>query len=157
MGIEIRDWDRADLPQIQRSWLAFCRNAARSDMRLIPQPEQAMTEWLTSRFKHPAAFGFVAEMDDAMAGFLIGRVDEWESVPPVIEPRKLGIIDALYVDEGFRRQGIGTHLIEHAIGLLRERDVVAVETIYAAWNDASTETWRHAGFAPWMVHAYRLL
>lgn len=153
----MRDWNRADLPQIQRSWLDFCKSAARADMRLKPRPEHAMMEWLTARFKNPAVIGLVAEKEHVIAGFLIGRVDDWESVPPVIEARKLGIIDAVFVVDGFRRQGIGSGLIEHAMRILRERDAVAVETIYDAWNDASTETWHRAGFAPWMVHAYRLL
>ena len=113
--------------------------------------------WLHARFNESSAFGLVAEIDGAFAGFLIGRVDEWESVPPVIEPRKLGFIDAVYVEERFRRQRIGSCLIEHALQWLRQRNVAAVETIYDARNGASAETWRRAGFASWMVHAYRLL
>ncbi len=98
----IRPWRRADLKEIQRAWIEFCRRAARSDMRLKPQPEREMMTWLHARFNETSAFGLVAEIDGAFAGFLIGRVDEWESVPPVIEPRKLGIIDAVYVEERFR-------------------------------------------------------
>ena len=157
MEAEIRPWCRADLKEVQRAWIEFCRHLARSDMKLRPQPEHAMMAWLLARFNDSSAFGIIAEKEGAVAGFLIGRVDEWESVPPVIEPRKLGIIDAVYVEEAFRRQGIGSRLIEHALQTLRDRNVVAVETIYDAWNDASAETWRRAGFAPWMVHAYRLL
>jgi GNAT superfamily N-acetyltransferase len=154
---QIRAWVRADLPEIQRAWLDFCRKAARSDMRMKTEPESAMMGWLVMRFTEPATFGLVAEKDEVIIGFLIGRVDEWESVPPVIEPRMLGIIEAVHVDEEFRRQGIGSRLIEQAVTMLRDRKAVAVETIYDAWNDASTETWHHAGFAPWMVHAFRLL
>jgi len=157
MEINIREWNRGDLLQIRRAWLEFCRNAARSDMRLKREPELAMMDWLTSRFQQPATFGLIAETNNRIGGFLIGRVDEWESVPPVIEPRKIGIIDAVYVDAEFRRQGIGSQLIERAMAMLRERRAVAVETIYDAWSDASAKTWHHAGFAPWMVHAYRLL
>jgi len=103
------------------------------------------------------AVGFVAEVDAAFAGFLIGRVDDWESIPPVIEARRIGIIDALYVLEPFRRQRVGTRLIEHAMERMRDANAIAIETIYDAWNDASAQAWRRAGFAPWMVHAYRML
>jgi GNAT superfamily N-acetyltransferase len=96
-------------------------------------------------------------MDGTCVGFLIGRIDEWESTPPVLEPRKMGIIDAVYVEEQFRRQGIGARLVDHAMQVMREQNAVAVETIYEAWNDASGALWREAGFAPWMVHAYRTL
>lgn len=157
MEISIRDWNREDLAQIQRAWLDYCRQVARSDMRLKTNSETAMMQWLTNRFRQPSSLGFVAERDGSVAGFLIGRIDDWESVPPVLESRRIGIIDAVYVNEQFRRQGIGNQLIERAIQRMRDANAIAVETIYDAWNDASTQTWHRAGFAPWMVHAYRML
>src|SRR5688572_32888991 len=83
MEIIMRQWNRADLPQIQRAWLDFCRTASRPDMQLKPHPEREMTEWLMSRYRHPSSFGLIADRDAVMTGFLIGRVDEWESVPPI--------------------------------------------------------------------------
>ena len=74
-----------------------------------------------------------------------------------VESRRIGIIDAVYVEDGFRRHGIGRQLIDHAIEEMRKADAIAVETIYDAWNEASTKAWHRAGFAPWMVHAYRML
>src|SRR5215475_7934099 len=107
MEISIRKWKASDAEKILGPWLDFCKNAARSDMRLRPDAEGAMRRWLLSRVKEPASIGLIAEKDGLLfAGFLIGRVDEWESTPPVLEPRRLGIIDAVYVDEKFRRSGI---------------------------------------------------
>jgi len=157
MEINVRDWNREDLPQIQQSWLEYFNNVARSDMHLRPDAETAIKQWLNTRFRRVNGLGFVAETDGVIAGFLIGRIDDWESVPPVIEPRRIGIIDAVYVSENFRRQGIGSRLIDTAIERMRAAKAVAVETIYDAWNDASAQAWHRAGFAPWMVHAYRML
>jgi GNAT superfamily N-acetyltransferase len=157
MEINIRVWRASDSEKILASWLEFCRNAARSDMRLKPDSVRVLREWLHSRLREPSTIGFVAEKDGTYAGFLIGRIDEWESSPPVLEPRKMGIIDAVYVDEQFRRTGIGARLVHHAIQVMHERNAVAVETTYEAWSDASAALWRKAGFAPWMVHAYRTL
>ena len=160
MEINIREWGRTDLIKIQSKWLDYCRTAARSDMKLKPGAEDAMTRWLTSRFKQESSIGYIAAVTDdpkTVAGFLIGRVDDWESAPPVIEARRIGIIDAVYVGDEFRRHGIASRLIHHAIEKMRQADVVAVETIYEAWNEASIQTWHRAGFAPWMVHAYRML
>jgi GNAT superfamily N-acetyltransferase len=153
----IRNWNREDLIKIQESWLQYCKDVARSDMQLRPNAEVTMKQWLTSRFRQPSIMGFVAESNGEFAGFLIGRIDDWESVPPVIEPRRIGIIDAVYVEDNFRRKGIGRQLIDHAVEAMREADAIAVETIYDAWNEASTKAWHRAGFAPWMVHAYRML
>ena len=157
MEISIRQWNREDLPQIQRSWLDYCRNVARSDMQLKADAEAAMMKWLIARFRQPQSIGFVAHKDAAVVGFLIARIDDWESVPPVIEPRRIGIIDAVYVSEDQRRKGIGKLLIDRSIQTMREANAIAVETIYEAWNDASSQAWHRAGFAPWMVHAYRML
>jgi GNAT superfamily N-acetyltransferase len=157
MEINIREWDRSDLTKIQYHWLDYCRTAARSDMKLKKGAEDAMTRWLTSRFRQSSSVGYVANSGETIAGFLIGRVDDWESVPPVIESRRIGIIDAVYVSEEFRRHGIASQLIQRAIDKMQEANVIAVETIYEAWNEASAQTWHRAGFAPWMVHAYRML
>src|SRR5215470_10147241 len=157
MEINIREWNRKDLIELQTKWLDYCRRATRSDMQLKRGAEDAMMRWLTSRFKESSSIGYVAENGETVAGFLIGRVDDWESVPPVIESRRIGIIDAVYVGEDFRRHGIATQLIQRAIDKMQEADVVAVETIYEAWNEASAQMWHRAGFAPWLVHAYRML
>jgi GNAT superfamily N-acetyltransferase len=157
MEISIREWRREDLTVIRLAWLDYCRNQARSDMRLRRNAEAAMMEWLTARFKQSPRMGFIAEKDGTAAGFLIARVDDWESSPPIIEARRIGIIDAVYVSESFRQQGIGSQLIERALQAMRKADAIAVETIYEAWNDGSTQFWQRAGFAPWMVHAYRML
>jgi ribosomal protein S18 acetylase RimI-like enzyme len=157
MEITIREWTQADLLQIRIAWLDYCRKVARPDMRLRADADSAMRQWLAVRFKQPYSRGFVAERDAAVVGFLIARIDDWDSSPPLIEPRRIGIIDAVYVSEQFRQQGVGTRLIDRAIQAMRDADAVAVETIYDACNEASTETWQRAGFAPWMVQAYKML
>jgi ribosomal protein S18 acetylase RimI-like enzyme len=157
MEINIRDWNLDDLSHIQRAWLEYCRNVARSDMQLRPDANSAMKQWLIARFRQSHSLGLVAGSNDEIVGFLIGRIDNWESVPPVIEPRRIGIIDAVYVTEHFRRRGIGSRLIDRAIEKMRAENAVVVETIYDAWSDSSEEVWHRAGFAPWMVHAYRML
>jgi GNAT superfamily N-acetyltransferase len=157
MEINVRDWSRDDLPLIQRAWLEYFRHVARSDMHLRSDAEAAMKRWLGARYRQVNSLGLVAELSESLAGFLIGRIDDWESVPPVIDTRRIGIIDAVYVAERYRRQGIGRQLIDKAIAAMRVANAVAVETTYDAWNDASAQSWHRAGFAPWMVHAYRML
>jgi GNAT superfamily N-acetyltransferase len=153
----IRNWNRDDLAQIQETWLHYCKSVARSDMLIRNNADTALRQWLIARFRQETTIGFVAESDGRFAGFLIARIDDWESVPPVIEPRRIGIIDAVYVEDHFRRQGIGGKLIDRAIEAMRNANAIAVETIYDAWNETSTRAWHRAGFAPWMVHAYRML
>src|SRR5262245_41704300 len=157
MEINIREWSRDDLPQIQQAWLDYFKSVARSDMHLRRDADSAMNQWLSTRFRRSNSLGLVADTGGTIAGFLIGRIDDWDSVPPVIERRRIGIIDAIYVAEKVRRHGIGGQLIDRAIEQMRSANAVAAETVYDAWNDASSQAWHRAGFAPWMVHAYRML
>jgi GNAT superfamily N-acetyltransferase len=92
-----------------------------------------------------------------VVAFLIGRVSDYKSVPPVIHSRRIGIIDAVYVVEQFRRQGIGTLLVDHALLAMKVLNAVAAETIYEAFDQNAADLWQRAGFEPWMVHAYRML
>lgn len=126
-------------------------------MELTSDADRRLMEWLSSRFQDPSAFGIIAEHETERAGFLLGRVDLWESEPPILKPRKMGMIDAVYVADRFRRRGIATLLIEHATEIIRDRNAVAVETVYEASGAAPHEIWRRAGFAPWMVQAHRML
>jgi GNAT superfamily N-acetyltransferase len=156
-NITIRNWTLNDVGQVQVLWLDYYRRAARADMKLRRDAGSAMTEWLSDRFRNARSFGFIAESEEVFCGFLLGRIDDWESVPPVIESRRIGIIDAVYVADPFRRQGVGTQLIDRGLEKIRASKAVAVETAYEAWNDAPARVWHRAGFAPWVVHAYRML
>ena len=157
MQINIRNWEISDLLTIQKAWLDFCRTPARPDMRLKPDSEAAMRKWLLLRFTEPASLGFIAEKEGSWAGFLIGRVDRCESIPPIVEPRRIGIIDAVYVAEEFRLLRVGTGLVDRALEVMRERGATTVETIHDASSPASSALWGRAGFAPWMVHSCRML
>src|SRR5262249_34011538 len=100
----------------------------------------------------PQSFGLVADENSTVLGFVIARIDDWESVPPIIESRRIGIIDAVYVGDAFRRQGIGSQLIEQTIEKILSKNALAVETIYDAWNDRAAAAWHRAGCAPGRVH-----
>src|SRR5947199_9979344 len=126
MKISIREWDRNDLQDILSGWLDYCRTAVRSDMRLKPDCESAMAQWLTRRYEDPSSIGYAADQDNRFVGFLIGRVDEWESVPPILESRRIGIIDAVYVLEPLRRQGIAAQLIPRGAPIMRDDNAAAV-------------------------------
>jgi len=157
MEIRIRKWTRRDLAEIHRAWLDHYKTATRSDMRLRSDAEPAMKNWLDERFRDSDSFGFVAEAEDRVVAFLMGRVSDYESVPPVIHSRRIGIIDAVYVFEQFRRQGIGALLVDHALLAMKVLNAVAAETIYEAFDQNAADLWQRAGFEPWMVHAYRML
>jgi GNAT superfamily N-acetyltransferase len=116
-----------------------------------------MKRWLESKLLEDDTFGLVADVDHVIAGFLVARINDWESSPPIIAPRRVGIVDAVYVSYEFRHQGIGSQLIDRALERMRESNALAVETIYDLSDESADRMWRREGFSPWMVHAYRML
>src|SRR5688572_22986522 len=157
MEINIREWRKSDLVKIREAWLDWCRNTSSPNMRLRRDSQRVMSEWLASKFEDSNCFGFVAEGDGNWAGFVIARVDEWESTPPILEPRKVGIIEAVYVQQEFRRCGIGAALVEHTLQAMRHRKAEIAETVHELSSDASSAFWQRTRFEPWMVHAHRTL
>src|SRR5262245_42910400 len=141
MEINIREWKRGDLPALNRAWLDFCRGSLRADMRLVGDPEGAMAEWLNLLFRQPDTLGLIADVPEGPAGFVIGHIAVCETTPPVIQPRKIGIIDALYVHEPFRGNKVGRRLVERMVQIMRERHAIAVETTYDAWREEAAQTW----------------
>ena len=157
MEINVREWKRGDLPELNRAWLDFCRGSLRPDMQLVRDPEAAMMDWLSLRFEEPDTLGLIAEAGAEFAGFVIGRIAVCETIPPVTQPRKMGIIDALYVHKPFRGNKVGTRLIERVLQIMGQRHATVVETTYDAWREEAAQTWTQTGFKPSMVHAYRML
>lgn len=157
MEIAVRDWRRENLAPVGKEWLSFCLQAVRSDMKLKQSPEKLLAEWLRERFRDSTSLGLIAECDGEFAGFLLGRIEMWECVPLIVQPRKLAIIDAVYVREQFRRFTVAASLIERSLAQAVRRNAVVVETTYEAASEASVRMWALAGFTPWMVHGYRML
>src|SRR5262245_641395 len=138
MEISIREWKHADLSVLARTWLDFCRSGLRADMRLRRDSERTMIEWLNVRFSEPETLGLVAEAQEGLAGFVVAHILVCETTPPVIEPRKIGIIDAVYVYEPFRGKKVAKRLIEYVLEMMRARHAVAVETTYDGSREEAT-------------------
>jgi GNAT superfamily N-acetyltransferase len=151
MQIKIREWTRNDLLFIQNRWLRFCRDSARWDMTIETTADSSLTEWLQIFFDNTDSLGLIADTNDRVpVGFLVGRLGTWPAVPPIIKPRRLGIIDAVYVDVEARRHGVATQLIQASIATMRGRGALAVETVYEATSEEAVLTWRSCGFEPWL-------
>ena len=151
----IRNWTESDLDRIVEVWLASLQDVVREDVELRPDPDQPLRGWLLERLKQPEAFGFVAETGWDFAGFLLGRVTTWESEPPILAPRRVGVIDVVYVAEPNRRRGVGSQLVEEALAYAARRGVSIVETTYETANPDAARMWKKLGFRAWMESVYR--
>ena len=151
----IRSWTESDVEPIVEAWIASLQDGVREDVKLRQNPDRALRRWLLERLRQPETFGFVAERGHDLAGFLLGRVTTWESEPPILAPRRLGVIDVVYVAEPARRRGIGSKLVEEALAYAARRGVSVVETTYETGNPDAARMWKKLGFRSWRKSVYR--
>ena len=80
---------------------------------------------------------------------------EWESDPPILKRRRVGMIDVVYVLEAHRRFGVATRLVQSVIERAEVRGATALETTFEIVNEPATRLWSSLGFKPWIERAYR--
>jgi ribosomal protein S18 acetylase RimI-like enzyme len=118
MGIVIRPWQKSDIPSIRRitweSWIStYLSSIPESDLRSyfdIHYTESSFLRMLNDPFMQ----GFVAEMDDHIAGYvrLSFNRDEHRLYIP-----------SLYFPPEFQGQGMGSQLLEAAEEYAAEKRV----------------------------------
>jgi RimJ/RimL family protein N-acetyltransferase len=89
--------------------------------------------------RHPDAAVLVVEMD----GRVVGRL----SVARDSHPASRHVADVgLMVDAGYRRRGIGTRLLEEAVGWARASGVRKLELHVFSWNEPALALYEAFGF-----------
>lgn len=94
-----------------------------------------------------AAWGFIAEVDGAPAGFVELAIRKYANG---CETRPVPFLEGIWVETRFRRHRVGARLVEHLEAFLRERgfrelgsdafaDDRASHAAHAAWGFAETE------------------
>ena len=154
MGIAIRDWQASDFERIASLWLSAYEGVSLPDSPLRSDANRVLTEWLNDRFRDRRSLGYVGERDGNFAGFVLGRIGEWESDPPILKRRRIGLIDVVYVLEGHRRYGVASALVQFVIERARARGATALETSFETANEPATRLWWNLGFKPWIERAY---
>ncbi len=97
----------------------------------------------------------MAEREGDFAGFLLGRIGEFESDPPILKRRRVGLIDVVYVVESHRRSGVATRLVRYVSDRMEIRGARALETTFEVFNEPAARLWSHLGFRPWVQRAYQ--
>ena len=155
MEIAIRDWQASDFKGIASLWLAAYGRDAPADAPLRHDADRVLTRWLSDRFRDRKSFGYVAERNGDFAGFALGRIGEWESNPPILKRRRVGLIDVVYVLDVHRRAGVATLLVQSVIERAEVAGATAMETTFETGDPSAAGLWRKMGFKPWIERAYR--
>lgn len=104
---------------------------------------------LAQLFSTEAETCLVAEADEKIVGFALGRITE--------KPRsawRYGLLMWLGVDRRFKRGGVATRMVDQLRGLFIERDVRIMLVDTAAKNHAALSFFRRSGFGQEIRHVY---
>ena len=139
--LQIRDASEADLPAIVEIHNAAIATGI-STAQLEPVTLQDRRQWLGA---HSAAQDpiWVGELDGAMAGWLSFR----EFLPRCAYRGTVEI--SVYVDEKFRRRGIGRKLLQQAIARGPQLGMHSLVGLIFSHNEPSIALFRAVGFERW--------
>jgi ribosomal protein S18 acetylase RimI-like enzyme len=117
-----------------------------------PDPDEALA-FLRGWLGEEETTALVAFAPDGTAlGYLLVGIET--RGPTLLRPaQRRGMLHHIAVDQGARRLGIGSALIDAMKAHLRTHGVTRVVAIYATFNTASAALMRKAGLAPFNVIA----
>src|SRR5437762_3129136 len=137
----IRDAIQADLPAIVRIYNATVPTRMVT-AELEPTTVEARLSWF--REHSPEQYPFwVAESGDRVIGWL-----DFKKFLPRCAYRGTAEI-SVYVDEEFRRRGVGQRLLEHAIARAPSLGITALIGLIFGHNERSLKLFERLGFERW--------
>jgi len=154
----IRRATAADLPALGRLGALLMRAHYDFDRDRFLTPgdnaEDGYSHFLGSQLRDPEVVVFVAEQDGEVIGYVYAGLEpiSWKELRDAC-----GFIHDVAVDEGGRRSGVATALIEAAIGWLREQRAPRVVLWTAEKNDGAQQLFTRMGFRRTMIEMTREL
>lgn len=96
------------------------------------------------RHKYMDWISFVAEEEDQLIGFIVGKVTE----KPHKEMERIGYIEEFFVIEPNRSKGIGAQLFDKLISEFKKEGCTAVSTDSYVANTSAVKYYMKKGFIP---------
>ena len=152
-NVSFRPWNRNDIPLLARMARELYGYIESIDpvWRTSPGAEDHLRVHLLDLFSTRHAMTYVACHSQEIIGFITGSVT---SRPPVILPHRDGLIDNAYVNPGWRKQGVGTHLCRMLLAWFAAQGVEEVRIHYQVSNRGALRFWERFGFRSWTIQAH---
>jgi GNAT superfamily N-acetyltransferase len=145
------DLDTAIMPLASVIWEHQAGAAAFTGLQ-PPSPDEIRGSWAES-FDYPDDALFLAEVDGGVAGMLLLESTE----PDVgVGERTVGLAVCAVASEA-RGHGVGTALVEHALGWAANEGYETVITDWRVPNLLSSRFWPARGFRPTFHRLHRVL
>ncbi|MBR6529820.1 MAG: GNAT family N-acetyltransferase [Clostridia bacterium] len=139
--MKIREATLADCPTLDALLSRLIRDEAQYDANL--DPAVAVTDNYASRLGLEGHKLFLAEEGGEVVAFLYGFICHVEG----IFQKPVAVLDALFVDEGHRRRGCATVLVDAFKAFARERGACRVELKALTQNEAALRLYESLSFS----------
>lgn len=147
-GLEIRAANRADvpavLPMVQKT-SALHQQWDPAKFELVDDFIRRYRRWLIKLIDDPRSIFLVAEKDDHLIAFLVAFVDR---PVPLYRLAEFGYIRDMWVENDYRRIGVGRKMIHAAIEQFTAMGIRQVRLATAAANEPARAFFAACGFRP---------
>ncbi len=157
MEIRIRKAKPADIGQIIGNW----KSLMEQNMGFNPKAfrhkknyEEIYRRFLLKQVKGRVSTVFVAEKEGRIIGHIMLEI---KLMPPVYEIDREGFVDELFVKEGFRRQGVGTRLLEEGEKWARKKGMRQFSLHANARNSTARKAYKSFGLEDLTIKMSKLL
>ncbi|QAS52490.1 GNAT family N-acetyltransferase [Halobacillus litoralis] len=144
--VKIREPEEKDLMHFTRYAVEFLHtmDAGKSERRTLNERIKERKYWAADQFlaRDPKQKLLFADMDGRIVGYILGTIDK-ES-----EAKVYGYIRELFVDEFYRREGIGTELSDALLTWMDEQEVKSIQVGVKAQQSRVNDFIRAIGFIP---------
>jgi ribosomal protein S18 acetylase RimI-like enzyme len=155
----IAEAEEADIPAVVELLFrldAHVSGAPRDVLRMTPAGERELADRMRSYFENPWKLLVVARHPEAgVVG--MGDVALWKHAEVWETPERQGqwyaVIDDVWVEPEFRRQGLNRRMLRELVDFARRRDVDALQLEYSASNREAARAWKELGFTPVGIRA----
>ncbi len=142
----IRRMRPEDVDAVARLWEALVAYHRQLDTSLPPAAPQGARRYarrLLDRIDDPMSRVLVADVDGTVVGYVLGVIVDL--TPEMFMQDASGFLADIYVDESYRRSGVGRALVTELVDWFRQKGVHYFEWHVAARNEDSIAFWRSLG------------
>ena len=156
-NIVIRDGRIKDAENTLPVWNQFMeyhRRISAFDFEMVDNANEIWVKYFKRHVRSRIRKSIVAERNGEIVGFLLGEI---QKRPPVFISAREAYVDSIGVLECYRRQGIGTMMLDAFAKWARERAMPYIMLSVAVENDAAMHLYEKHDFHPMMLSQRKLL
>ena len=149
MEITIRKATIEDIPSVLKLWtrlMEFHRNLSKH-FEPEDDAENVWESFARKQLDEQDSLLIVAEVGGNIIGFSLASI---QSNIPVFKIKKYGVIYDFFVEEAFRKRGIGRKLFDFAREWFEQKGVEHLQLSVVHHNSVGQEFWRAMGFTDYL-------